>query len=73
MAIKFIDKDAEPEKPKKAAAAKPAPEKAAEAIEPEPEPIESPAMSEPGAEGYLPGLAHEKPEPKPRERKEAFG
>ena len=73
MAIKFTDKDAEPEKPKKVTAAKPAPEKVAEALEPAPEPIALPATPVPGMEGYLPGLAHEKPEPKPRGRKKAFG
>ena len=73
MANKFTDKAAEHEKPKKTAAAKPAPEKAAEALEPAHEPIAPSATHVPGPDGYLPGMAHEKPEPKPRGCKKAFG
>ena len=73
MANKFTDKDAEPESSKKAAAAKPAPDKIAEALEQAPEPIAPPDAAELRADGYLPGLSHEKPEPKPRGRKKAFG
>ena len=70
MAIKFIDKVSDDNKPKKTAAAKPAP---CEAIEPEPAPAAPPAGKTTEGEGYLPGLAHHKPEPRPRGRKKAFG
>ena len=69
MAIKFTDKTDDDGKPKKPAAK----QEPAKVDEPETAADAPPAAKAPEAEGYLPGLAHEKLEPKPRGRKKAFG